>query len=129
MEPSTQLSRLNALVSDLYKLEVMITALESCAEIASAMNSRGYMAVARDPLLTDIVAITDSRWVDANTIEGLAAKRAVDPLPDRIDFLKSVRNIFRQFPVHSYPDKETRDAVLDANQAALDINIAKEDEA
>ena len=128
MEPSTQLSRLNALVSDLYKLEVMITALESCAEIASAMNSRGYMAVARD-LLTDIVAITDSRWVDANTIEGLAAKRAVDPLPDRIDFLKSVRNIFRQFPVHSYPDKETRDAVLDANQAALDINIAKEDEA
>lgn len=129
VEPSTQLSRLNALVSDLYKLEVMITALESCAEIASAMNSRGYMAVARDPLLTDIVAITDSRWVDANTIEGLAAKRAVDPLPDRIDFLKSVRNIFRQFPVHSYPDKETRDAVLDANQAALDINIAKEDEA
>ena len=75
------------------------------------------------------MAITDSRWVDANTIEGLAAKRAVDPLPDRIDFLKSVRNIFRQFPVHSYPDKETRDAVLDANQAALDINIAKEDEA
>ncbi|MER8170574.1 TyeA family type III secretion system gatekeeper subunit, partial [Acinetobacter baumannii] len=78
--------------------------------------------------LTDIVAITDSRWVDAHTIEGLAAKRAVDRLPDQIDFLKSVRAIFRQFPVHSYPDKETRNAVLDANQAALDIIIAKEDE-
>lgn len=128
VEPSTQISRLSALVSDLYKLEVMITALEDCAEIASTMNSRGYTAVVRDPLLTDIVAITDSRWVDAHTIEGLAAKRAVDRLPDQIDFLKSVRAIFRQFPVHSYPDKETRNAVLDANQAALDIIIAKEDE-
>ena len=128
VEPSTQLSRLNALVSDLYKLEVMITALESCAEIASAMNSRGYMAVARDPLLTDIVAITDSRWVDANTIGGWPRNAPWTRCPTGSTF-KSVRNIFRQFPVHSYPDKETRDAVLDANQAALDINIAKEDEA
>ena len=79
-------------------------------------------------MLTDIVAITDSRWVDANTIEGWPRNAPWTRCPTGSTF-KSVRNIFRQFPVHSYPDKETRDAVLDANQAALDINIAKEDEA
>ena len=80
------------------------------------------------PLLTDIVAITDSRWVDANTIgAGRETRRGPVARPDRL--FKSVRNIFRHFPCIPIPTKETRDAVLDANQAALDINIAKEDEA
>ena len=129
MEPSTQLSRLNALVSDLYKLEVMITALESCAEIASAMNSRGYMAVARDPLADGHRGHHGQPMGRRQHHRGAGRETRRGPVarPDRL--LKSVRNIFRQFPVHSYPDKETRDAVLDANQAALDINIAKEDEA
>ena len=52
----------------------------------------------------------------------------MDPLPDRIDFQVRAEHL-PPISVHSYPDKETRDAVLDANQAALDINIAKEDEA
>ncbi|MHC3910169.1 hypothetical protein ACMZ4X_03415 [Achromobacter marplatensis] len=127
--PSTHPERLTALVSDLYQLEVAATVLESCNATVRKMVEAGCPPFKKSELMHDLVSISASQWVDARSIENLADKRAITVLSPKIAFLNDVRNIFRGLPLPVYPNTETRNAVLNANQAALDIVIAQEDEA
>ncbi|MNV58424.1 TyeA [compost metagenome] len=78
--------------------------------------------------MQELVSISGNQWVDGRSIENLADKRNIAQVRSKITFISDVRNIFKALPIHVYPNIDTRNAVIQANQAALDTVIALEDE-
>lgn len=126
--PSTDPERIKALVSDLYQLTVAVTMLERCGEISPKMVAAGCPPFKKGPLMQELVSISGNQWVDGRSIENLADKRNIEQVRSKITFISDVRNIFKALPIHVYPNIDTRNAVIQANQAALDTVIALEDE-
>ena len=126
---STDKSKLQSLVSDLYHLEVVSTLLETSGELSRQLQARhGTAPFSPNQLTGDLVALTGERWVDADHFKRLADRfRAMDPLAATVDFLTGVRNLVKEIPVKVFSTPEARQTLIDAAQDALDYAIDREE--
>lgn len=127
--PSQDANRLQALIQDLYQLEVTATVLDGCKELNAALGARfgakGFEPVA---LMKELVAISGEKWVSASRFTGLADKLGVTDVGARIRFQTAVKAMVRELPVKVFADADVRQNILNAVQEALDQAIDQEEE-
>ncbi|MDK2123484.1 type III secretion system gatekeeper subunit SctW [Parachitinimonas caeni] len=128
--PSKEPARLQAILTDLYQLEVTVTILDQCKDLAATLKKdHGLTTVDSLKLMKDLVNITAERWVNSNRFTALADQHgAKEPTP-QVSFISGVKQSLRDMPVKIFADTDTRQALLTAVQDALDIAIEKEEEA
>ena len=127
--PSTSMVRLQALLQDLYQLEVVQTVLDGAEDLARALQQRhGHDGLDAPALVRQVVALTQERWVAASRFESLASELGVPDGPARIGLLTGMKALLRDLPPRVFNDAESRQTVMDALQAALDAAIAHEEE-
>ena len=126
--PSTDVNRLQALVQDLYQLEVAVTVLDRCNELADLLQDKFAPSRLQTlDVMKSLVAVTGEKWVGATRFTGLADQQQLSQVPAQIAFHTSVKDILRQIPPAIFADADTRQSVLNASQEALDMAIDKED--
>ena len=128
VRPSVEPTRLQALVQDLYHLEVASTVCDGCRELAADLGKRYGVSVPAAPLMKELVAVTGEKWVSANRFSSLAERFGVRDVTARIAFQTAVRGLLRELPVKVFADGDTRQSVLNAAQEALDLAIELEEE-
>lgn len=128
--PSTDANRLNALIQDLYQLEVVSTVLDACRDLSANLRDKfGAANVEPVALLKDLVAITGEKWVSSARFESLAGKFGVEGDQGQIAFQMGNKTTLRALPLKIFSDPDSRQTILNAVQDALDVAIAKEEEA
>ena len=126
--PSTDANRLQALVQDLYQLEVAVTVLDRCNELADLLQDKFAPSRLQTlEVMKSLVAVTGEKWVGATRFTGLADQQQLSQVPAQIAFHTTVKDILRQIPPAIFADADTRQSVLNASQEALDMAIDKED--
>ena len=127
--PSTDKVRLQALISDLYHLEVISTVVDRCAELSATLTERhGSAPLSPNGLAADLVSMTAERWVDAGQFKRLADKHGCgDPPEATVNFMAGTRNALRELPVQVFASAEARQTLLDTAQSALDAAIDREE--
>lgn len=126
--PSTDVNRLQALVQDLYQLEVAVTVLDRCNELADLLQDKFAPSRLQTlDVMKSLVAVTGEKWVGATRFTGLADQQQLSQVPAQIAFHTTVKDILRQIPPAIFADADTRQSVLNASQEALDMAIDKED--
>ena len=126
--PSTEANRLQALLGDLYYLEVAATVLDGCGELAGKLAREFRSDIDGARLMRDLVSLSGEKWVSESRFTNLAAQHGVTPVEGRIAFLGGVRAMLKDLPVQIYPDADVRHGILAAAQEALDTAIDEEDQ-
>lgn len=124
--PSVSADRIHALLKDMYLLEVAVTVLDGCSELADRLTNAARESFNSERLMQDVVGISGDRWVSDSRFFNLAESHGAQLIPDRIAFLSGVRTVLKDLPVQIYADNEARASVLEAAQYALDDAIDKE---
>lgn len=127
--PSQDGNRLQAIVQDLYQLEVAATVLDACKELKATLAAR-FTAPGFEPvqLMQELVAVSGEKWVSASRFTGLADKLGVSDTGARIGFQTAVKAMMRELPVKVFADADVRQTILNAVQEALDQAIDQEEE-
>lgn len=127
--PSTSMVRLQSLLQDLYQLEVVQTALDGAQDLTRGLAQRhGHEGLDAEAVVKELVSLTAERWVNGQRFEGLADSLGVPDGPARIGLLTGLKTLLRELPPRVFADAESRQAVMDAVQSALDAAIAREEE-
>src|SRR5262249_47581028 len=106
--PSTEPTRLQALVQDVYQLEVAGTVLENCTQLSQTIAQRyGIEGVIPMELMKELVALTNERWVVPARLRALAEKFRVIGLPERIAFHTGTKTVLRKMPPRVYADADS----------------------
>lgn len=124
--PSVSSERIHALLNDMHHLQIAVTILDGCHELAATLTPTVGKAINNDRLMQDVVGISGDKWISESRFSGLADEHGVQLIPDRIAFLSGVRSVLKDLPTPIYTDDEARTSVLDAAQDALDTAIDKE---
>ncbi len=127
--PSTDRVRLQHLVTDLYHLKVISTVIDQCGKLAQTLQSRhGVSSIKPAELASDLISLSNERWVDSSRIARLADRFGVTRSPSaKVDFLSGARDHLRQLPPVVFSSPEARQSLLDAAQTAIDDAIAAEE--
>lgn len=126
--PSTDANRLQALVQDLYQLEVAVTVLDGCRDLAANLAARhGVNSLAPVDLMKDLVTISGEKWVGASRFNSLADGAGARDTGARITFLTATKALLREMPPKVFADGDVRQSILNAAQDALDAAIERED--
>lgn len=127
---SAQPERLNAVLRDLYSMEVLATLLDGCQRLGEKMQAEHALRAPRaGELLQDLIAASGERWVSAGRFGAIADKHgATEPTP-RVAFLGAVKTMVRDVPLKVFADTDSRSNILDAAQGALDEAIGLEEQA
>ena len=126
--PSTDASRLQSLLTDMYHLEVAATVLESCGELSDKLAGQGEKPLDSSKLMRDMVGLTGEKWVSESRFTKLAQDHGVQTPTGAIAFLNGTRGMLRDLPVQIYADADTRQNLMNALQGALDTAIDAEEE-
>ncbi len=78
-------------------------------------------------LLLGLLRILSDGWVSPTHFDRLANEHHVPDGPPTIYFLTGIQQILRELPFKVYQDDNSRAAIIDAAQAALDSAIAREE--
>lgn len=126
---STAPQRLQALVQDVYQLELAGSVLEDCRELSGSIAGRfGVESVIPLELMKELVGLTGERWVTPARLGGIAEKFGLSSLLQRIAFHSGTKSVLRKMPVKVFRDEDARQGVLNSAQAVLDEAIAEEEE-
>lgn len=126
--PSTETSRLQSLLTDMYHLEVAATVLEGCDELSAKLGEQGESPLDTGRLMRDLVGLTGDKWVSESRFTSLAQDHGIRSPQGTIAFLSGVRGMVRDLPVQIFADPETRQSLINALQGALDAAIDAEEE-
>ena len=126
--PSTDASRLQSLLTDMYHLEVAATVLESCGELSDKLAGQGEKPLDSTKLMRDMVGLTNEKWVSESRFTKLAQDHGLASPTTTIAFLNGTRGMLRDLPVQIYADADTRQNLMNALQGALDTAIDAEEE-
>src|SRR5690606_23690224 len=117
-----------ALTDDLYHLQVAVTVLEGCGELAGRLQAKGLGKVDSERLMRDMVALTSEKWLTESRFTSLAQQHGATSVEGRIAFLSGTKTMLRDLPLQVFPDTDARQSLLNAVQDALDIAIDEEDQ-
>lgn len=124
--PSVSPERIHALIKDMYLLEVAVTILDGCRDLADRLTTAARDSFDNERLMQEVVGISGDKWISEARFVSLADSHGIAALTDRIAFLAGVRTVLKDLPTQIYLDHEARAAVLDAAQNALDDAIDQE---
>jgi len=118
-------------VDDLFKLEVLGSLHEECADLIRKMEDQTEIAADLTPryLMTEILQAKDEKWLQSDRILKIAEKAA--PSGDEenaIYFSTELLKLIRDLPIKVYESTESRQKLIDVVQEALDIQIEQEEE-
>lgn len=125
--PSASPNRLQALISDLYHLQVAATVLEGCTGLTGSLQAKQQGSPDSERLMRDLVGLTDEKWLGESRLTNMAQQHGISTPEGRVSFLSGVKALLRELPVQVFPDADARQATLGAVQEALDIAIDEED--
>lgn len=127
--PSTDSNRLHALVQDLYQLEVTATVMDGCRDLGQVLKQKyGVSDFKPAVLMNELITLTGEKWVTGARFTGLAHKLGVDTVGGEIALQTGTKGLLRTMPPKVFPDPDSRQAVLNAVQEALDVAIDKEED-
>ena len=124
--PSISTSRLQALSSDLYHLQVAVTVLDGCASLSEELRSKGQGQPDSERLMQELVTITGEKWLNESRFTSLAKQHGAILPEARVAFLAGTKTLLRDLPVQVFSDADARQSTLNALQDALDIAIEEE---
>jgi type III secretion protein W len=125
--PSLDKARLQAIVEDIYRLEVLGGLAGECNAVMRHFDTPGRPCRGAD-LLEQVVGLMQDKWPTADKIGRLPPALCANTTDREILFLRELHELLRLIPVKAYTDDEQRPRLLDAAQGALDTAIEKEDE-
>jgi len=126
---SMQPNRLNAVLQDLYQMEVLATMLDGCQALSAKMTKEHRVPPAvPGTLLQDLISASAERWSNASRFGAIADKYGVRQPTARVHFLAQLKQLMRNMPIKVFADTDARTNVLDAAQGALDDAVALEEE-
>jgi type III secretion protein W len=126
---STDRTRLQALIQDVYQLEVAGSVLEGCTKLSTNIATRfGIDSVDPLALMQELVLLTNERWITPQRLRSLAEKFNIAGLLQRITFHTGTKTVLRRMPVKVFPDADARHSVLGTAQQVLDETVAEEEE-
>jgi type III secretion protein W len=126
--PSAPPARLNAVLQDLFQLEVLSTALDGCRTLARRLDEAHGVAVQPGAVLQDLVGAAGERWATGSRYTAIAERHGAKDTRARIMFLQNALTIVRNLPPKVFADGEARLAAVDAVRDALDAAIDEENE-
>lgn len=129
IRPSRDPQKLQAVLSDLYRLQVLNSLLENCHQFSQGMHR--YFAVdsiVPSKLMQDLVAISADTWVGAGRFTNMPPQYDVRPVTLKVLFTKGVINILKEIPVQIFDSLETRNNMIGAAKEALEALIVEEEE-
>ena len=117
--------RLDAILQQLYQMEVLNTALDGCQALARRVREAGGPAVDAGKVLQDLVGLAGERWANADRYTELAERHGARDVQSRIQFLSNAKQIVGALPPKVFADTDARnnakEAVQDAFAAAIDL--------
>ncbi len=126
---SVQPARLNAVLQDLYSMEVLATMLEGCQKLIAKMATQhGVTAPTAGNLMQDLAGASGERWSNSSRFAAIADKYGATSPSSRVAFLGAVKAVVRDLPLKVFADADARSNVLDAAQGALDAAVTLEEE-
>ncbi|WP_295405686.1 type III secretion system gatekeeper subunit SctW [uncultured Thiocystis sp.] len=125
--PSIDRAKLNTLLNDLYRLELLTGLLEDCATLVDRYRAPGLEFQPTD-LLGELLAFQVQTWLRPESITPLPGKLGVRELSTEINFLREFKELSRLIPLKAYADSEQRPRLLDAIQQAMDSAIEREED-
>lgn len=78
-------------------------------------------------LLREILQMSAQRWTDPQSFTKIATSAGFRAAEARIYFLTQLRERLRMLPLKLFVSTEAREKMLEALQAALDLEISRED--
>lgn len=78
-------------------------------------------------LLLNLLKILSDGWVSPLHFERMVNEQHIPDGPAAIYFLTGIQQILREMPFKVYQDDHSRNAIIDAAQAALDKAIARDE--
>ena len=126
--PSTDPARLQALTSDLYKLQIAVTVLEGGHELAATLQNKNLARIEHERPMRELVGLTGESWISEARFTAMARQHGAESAEGRVAFLSGTKAMLRELPVPVFPDTDTRQAHLNAVQDALDIAIDEEEQ-
>jgi type III secretion protein W len=125
--PSIDRAKLNTLLNDLYRLELLTGLLEDCATLVERYRAPD-LAFKPTDLLGELLALQVQTWLRPESVTPLPGKLGVREIEREINFLREFKELARSIPLKAYADAEQRPRLLDAIQQAMDSAIEREDE-
>ena len=120
-------NKLNAVLNDLYRLEVLTGLLEDCDMLV--MRNRGPDILCRgSELLKEVLDLQKNQWLRADLIAPLLAKLGLRKVTGEINFLREFKELARMIPLKAYAEPEQRSRLLDTIQQAMDTAIEREED-
>ena len=120
--------KLNLILNDMYRLEVLASLLEQCTELVTKTNECVGSAIPATDLLKDVLKFQEDKWIRPEQISPLPSKLCIEEVPREINFLREFKEFIRLIPLKAYNDPEQRSRFLDAAQQALEEAIEREEE-
>ena len=121
VHPSTQATRLNAILQDLYSLEAVNTLLIRCRllvdQCAQTTPASGLTATS---MTRDLLHITAEPYVTAYHFADIARKYGITDNEAQVEFFTGAMAAVRSMPLKIFRNDEARFKAIDAAQAALD---------
>jgi len=122
-------SQLNAILNDMYRLEVLSTMLERSDSLAKKTVQRGAVTTAGGAaLLKEVLTWQDDKWLNPEKVSSLPSKMGIREISQEITFLTDFKEFVRAIPPKAYPDSDQRTRTLDAIQMSLDEAIDREED-
>lgn len=124
--PSIDRAKLNTLLNDLYRLELLTGLLEDCATLVERYRTPNLVFKPAD-LLGELLALQVQTWLRPESVVPLPGKLGVRKIAQEINFLREFKELARSIPLKAYADSEQRPRLLDAIQQAMDSAIEREE--
>lgn len=127
--PSSDITRLQSLVQDLYHLRVTATVLDAARDLHALMEEKhGSMSGTPVGLMKDLVGISAEKWVGAARFTSIAERFGAKEPEAQIRFLTNLKTLLRDMPVQVFVDGDQRQSLFNAVQEALDAAIDREEQ-
>ncbi|MCP3877891.1 MAG: YopN family type III secretion system gatekeeper subunit [Sulfitobacter sp.] len=125
---SLEKSKLNAILNDMYRLEVLTGMLEACDDLVQKTKNQGATTPIRgSDLLKEVLDMQQDKWLRPEKIRPLPQKMGVQGILGEINFLREFKGLARDIPEKAYAEPEQRQRFLDAIQTASDEAIEIEE--
>jgi len=125
---SLEKSKLNAILNDMYRLEVLTGMLEACDELIRKTKEQGASTPMRgSDLLKEVLTMQQDKWLRPEKIRPLPGRLGVRGIAGEINFLREFKGLAQDIPEKAYTEPEQRQRFLDAIQMASDEAIEIEE--
>jgi len=133
---STDKIKLEFLLNEIAYMQISSNFLKLGGDLIAGLQRLFYAEKKPSPFTTDeqkfllaLIKTVSGGWVSPSQFDRLASELSLDDGPPTIYFLHGTKHLLRELPFKVFTDDESRSAVLEAVQTALDHAIEREEAA